>query len=94
LAVEPDCDLAAHAGSVARPVDASPFVRHFTGGAKFLSPGTQPMRDIDGSYGEGGGQLLRMACALAAVTGANAPRRATTRTCRTCTPLTNVESQG
>jgi RNA 3'-phosphate cyclase len=27
------------------------------------------MRDIDGSYGEGGGQLLRTACALSAVTG-------------------------
>ncbi|MHB1141882.1 MAG: RNA 3'-terminal phosphate cyclase [Sulfuricaulis sp.] len=27
------------------------------------------MRDIDGSYGEGGGQLLRTACALAAITG-------------------------
>jgi RNA 3'-phosphate cyclase len=28
------------------------------------------MRDIDGSYGEGGGQLLRTACALSAITGA------------------------
>lgn len=27
------------------------------------------MRELDGSYGEGGGQLLRMACALSAVTG-------------------------
>jgi RNA 3'-terminal phosphate cyclase (ATP)/RNA 3'-terminal phosphate cyclase (GTP) len=27
------------------------------------------MRAIDGSYGEGGGQLLRTACALAAITG-------------------------
>jgi len=27
------------------------------------------MRTIDGSYGEGGGQLTRMACALAAITG-------------------------
>jgi len=27
------------------------------------------MREIDGSYGEGGGQLLRLACALAAITG-------------------------
>lgn len=27
------------------------------------------MRDIDGSHGEGGGQLLRTACALAAITG-------------------------
>lgn len=27
------------------------------------------MRDIDGSFGEGGGQLLRTACALAAITG-------------------------
>jgi RNA 3'-phosphate cyclase len=27
------------------------------------------MRDIDGSYGEGGGQLLRTACALSAITG-------------------------
>ncbi|HSD96464.1 MAG TPA: RNA 3'-terminal phosphate cyclase [Sulfuricaulis sp.] len=28
------------------------------------------MREIDGSFGEGGGQLLRTACALAAITGA------------------------
>jgi len=27
------------------------------------------MREIDGAYGEGGGQLLRTACALAAITG-------------------------
>ncbi|MBI5612084.1 MAG: RNA 3'-terminal phosphate cyclase [Gammaproteobacteria bacterium] len=27
------------------------------------------MREIDGSYGEGGGQLVRTACALAAITG-------------------------
>jgi RNA 3'-phosphate cyclase len=27
------------------------------------------MRDIDGSFGEGGGQLVRTACALAAITG-------------------------
>ncbi len=27
------------------------------------------MREIDGSFGEGGGQLLRTACALAAITG-------------------------
>src|SRR5690606_24000370 len=27
------------------------------------------MREIDGSYGEGGGQLLRLGCALAAITG-------------------------
>ena len=28
------------------------------------------MREIDGSFGEGGGQLMRTACALAAITGA------------------------
>jgi RNA 3'-terminal phosphate cyclase (ATP) len=28
------------------------------------------MREIDGAYGEGGGQLLRTACALSAITGA------------------------
>ncbi|MDH3407664.1 MAG: RNA 3'-terminal phosphate cyclase, partial [Gammaproteobacteria bacterium] len=27
------------------------------------------MREIDGSFGEGGGQLLRTACALSAITG-------------------------
>lgn len=31
------------------------------------------MRDIDGSYGEGGGQLLRTACALSAITGEPGP---------------------
>jgi RNA 3'-phosphate cyclase len=34
------------------------------------TPSPSTMRDIDGSYGEGGGQLVRTACALSAITGA------------------------
>jgi RNA 3'-terminal phosphate cyclase (ATP)/RNA 3'-terminal phosphate cyclase (GTP) len=36
-------------------------------GRRWIIKGT--MLDIDGSHGEGGGQLLRTACALAAITG-------------------------